>query len=120
NTVPLLRSASIALITGRTQYTGLEFTDSFKNGHPAFLYRLDAQSEICAEFGVGFADESSSKEPLLRRTSAACPCLVTVPTGASGVGRGDNPLAGHSRQHALRFLKFRHQTVRSRRASQGD
>ena len=68
NAVPLLRSTSIALIAGRAQNTGLEFTDSVKDGHPAFLDRLDAQYEICAEFCVGFADESCSKEPLLRGT----------------------------------------------------
>ena len=67
NAVALLRSATVAVRFGLTQNPGLEFIDSVKNRHPTFLDRLDAQTEICTELGVGLAGEGRSQERLFRR-----------------------------------------------------
>ena len=67
NPVTLLRSAGIVVRVGPVQNPGFEFVDSVENGHPTFLDRLDAQTEICAEFGVGLTGERRGQEPLFRR-----------------------------------------------------
>ena len=88
NSVPLLRSAAVTFRVGRAQDLGLELVDSIENGHPAFLDRLNAQPEIRAEFGVGFSDESRSKQFLLRRTQTEYRRLVTIECCGNGVRRG--------------------------------
>ena len=67
NAVPLLRPAAVAVRAGTAENIGLEFIDSFEDGHPPFLDGLDAQTEISAEFSVRFSDKSCGKKLLFRR-----------------------------------------------------
>ena len=66
--VPLLPSAPVAFRIGPTQNPRLELFHSFENRHPAFLDRLNAQTKLGAEFGVGFSGKGRSKNFLFRRT----------------------------------------------------
>src|SRR5215475_8861312 len=116
NTVALLRSAGVVVRLGPVQNPGLEFVDSVENGHPAFLDRLNAQPEIRAEFGVGFAGKSRSKKPLFSGTQPEDWCLITIHCRCDRVRRSEYAFPRHNGQGAFGLSKLRHDPVRSRRA----
>src|SRR5262245_33838334 len=120
NAVSLLRPATVAVWIGLAQDVGFEFVDPVENRHPTLFDRLDAQTEICAKFGVGLAVKSRSQELLFRRAQTEYWWLVTIHCCGKGVRCGESALSGHNGQCALGSLKFCDQAVRSGRAGQGD
>src|SRR5262249_7276953 len=117
DSVPLLRSAHVAVRVGWTQDLWFELVHPIENGHPPFLDRFNAQPEICAEFGIGLSNESRAKKSLLCGAQTQHRGLVTIECRGNRVRRGGNTFGRGHCQCTFRFGEFRDYSVRSRRPS---